>query len=127
LTLAEFEPARYDDSKLRAFAQRIEVRADPALSGVQAVVDIETTDGNTFSERCEHPRGSPENRLSRAQIERKFRTYANGRLSDARIEEVIGAILRLEHLGSVRTLMDALRQSSHPIADEHAPRALARA
>jgi 2-methylcitrate dehydratase PrpD len=112
LTLAQFQPARYDDPKLRAFAQRIEVRVDPALSGVQAVVDIDTADGKTISARCEHPRGSPENRLSRAQIERKFRAYAGARLSDAHIEEVIGAIFRLEHLASVRTLMDALRQSA---------------
>jgi 2-methylcitrate dehydratase PrpD len=123
LTLAQFEPARYEDPKLRAFAQRIEVRVDPALSGVQAVVDIETAGGKTFSARCEHPRGSPENRLSRAQIESKFRTYARGRLSDARIEEVIGAVFRLEHLASVRTLMDCLRQSPHHTASEHAPSA----
>src|SRR6266852_3074213 len=127
LTLAQFEPARYDDSKLHAFAQRVEVRADPALSGVQAVVDVEAVDGKAFSERCEHPRGSPENRLSRAQIERKFRTYAGGRLSDACIEEVTGAVLRLEHLGSVRMLMDALRPSSQRMASEGVRRAVARA
>ena len=42
LTLAQFEPARYDDPKLRrAAAEQIELRADPALTGVQAVVEIE--------------------------------------------------------------------------------------
>jgi 2-methylcitrate dehydratase PrpD len=129
LTLAQFEPARYDDQKLRAFARRIEVRVDPALNGVQAVVDIETTDGRTFSERCEHPRGSPENRLSRAQIERKFRTYAGARLSRDRVDEVVGTVLHLEELGSVRTLMEALRQSAHEGAAGEQPRraALARA
>jgi 2-methylcitrate dehydratase PrpD len=128
LTLAQFEPARYDDPKLRALARRIEVRADLALNGVQAAVDVETTDGNTFSERCEHPRGAPENRLSRAQIERKFRTYAGPRLAQARIEEVIRTVVRLDELGSVRTLTDALRQSTYHAASEHARRAaLARA
>src|SRR5262249_38275411 len=122
LTLAQFEPARYDNQKLRALARRIEVRADPALNGVQAVVDIETTDGRTFSERCEHPRGSPENRLSRAQIERKFRTYAGARLSQDRVDEVIGTVLHLEELGSVRTLMDALRQSAQEGAASEQPR-----
>src|SRR5512132_120528 len=43
LTLAQFEPARYDDPKLRrAAAEQVELRADPALTGVQAVVEIET-------------------------------------------------------------------------------------
>jgi 2-methylcitrate dehydratase PrpD len=111
MTLAQFEPTRYDDPKLRRFAEQVEVRADPALSGVQATVEIITADGKTLSARCDHPRGSPENRLSRAQIESKFRTYAKGRLSDGQIEDVIAAVVRLEELGSVRTLMDALRET----------------
>ena len=57
MTLAQFEPARYDDPKLRRFAEQVEVRADRALSGVQSLVDIETADGKTFSARCDHPRG----------------------------------------------------------------------
>src|ERR1700676_1939816 len=56
LTLAQFEAARYDDPKLRrAAAEQIEVRPDPALTGVQADVDIEMTDGRILSARCEHP------------------------------------------------------------------------
>ena len=40
LTLAQFESARYDDPKVRRFAeQQIEIRPDPALSGVQTMVD----------------------------------------------------------------------------------------
>src|SRR5438552_9469038 len=68
LTLAQFEPARYDDPKMRhAAAEQIEIRPDTALTGVQAVVDIET-DGMTLTACCDYPRGSAENPLSRAQI-----------------------------------------------------------
>ena len=45
---------------------------------------------------CEHPRGSFENPLSRAQIEAKFRTYAKGVISDAQADEVVAAVNRLE-------------------------------
>ena len=48
----------------------------PSVGGSQAIVDIEMADGATLSARCEHPLGSFENPLSRAQIEQKFRTYA---------------------------------------------------
>src|SRR5205085_5659952 len=72
LTLAQFEPARYDDPELRCFAERVEVRADTSLRGVAALVDVETSGGESFSARCEHPLGAPENQLSRAQIEAKF-------------------------------------------------------
>jgi 2-methylcitrate dehydratase PrpD len=78
------------------------------LTGVQAIVEAQTSDGSTFKVRCDHPRGSPENRLSRAQIEDKFRHYAKVRMAEARIEKVIEAVSDLENLGSVRTLMDLL-------------------
>src|SRR5262245_21516880 len=110
LTLAQFEPARYDDAKLRsAAAEQVEIRPDPALSGVQATVEIEATDGSKLSGRCEHPRGSAENPLSRAQIEKKFRTYAPMRLGDDQVETVIDAVNRLEDFGSITELMQALR------------------
>jgi 2-methylcitrate dehydratase PrpD len=109
LTLAQFEPARYDDAKMRrAAAEQTELRADPALVGVEAVAEIEM-DGTTLKARCEHPRGSPENPLSRAQIEGKLRTYAEGVLSPAAIAGTIDAVANLEKLGSVRKLMEALR------------------
>jgi 2-methylcitrate dehydratase PrpD len=109
LTLAQFEPNRYDDPKLRRFAaEQVEARADASIGGSQAIVDVETADGVTFSERCEHPLGSYENPLSRAQIEQKFRTYAKGVLSDADAAEVIGAVDRLEDVGSAHTLMELL-------------------
>jgi 2-methylcitrate dehydratase PrpD len=80
LTLAQFEPTRYDDPKVRRFAeQQIEIKPDPALNGVQTTVEIELTDGKRLASRSDHPRGSFENPLSRAQIEDKFRTYGKGR------------------------------------------------
>jgi 2-methylcitrate dehydratase PrpD len=110
LTLAQYEPARYDDPKLRkAAAEQVEVKPDPALTGVQATVEIEMTDGSKLFARCEHPRGSYENPLTRAQIEDKFRVYAKGVLPDSQTEDVISAVNRLEDFGSIRTLMAALR------------------
>jgi 2-methylcitrate dehydratase PrpD len=117
LTLAQFEPARYDDPKLRQFAaERVEVRADPALSGVEALVEVEKTDGTKLTVRCEHPRGSPENPLTRAQVEGKFRWYAKGVLAESHIEEVIAAVRELESLTSVERLTALLRRpGSEPL------------
>jgi 2-methylcitrate dehydratase PrpD len=110
LTLRQFEAARYDDARLRRFAaERVEVRPDSALTGAQAVVTIERRDGATLSARCDHPRGSPENPLSRAQIEQKFRAYASERLPQRQVDQVIEAVLHLEKRDSVAALMQALR------------------
>ena len=112
LTLAQFEPARYDDPKIRkAAVEQVDVRPDPSLTGAQASVEIEMADGSKLSSRSDHPRGSYENPLSRAQIEGKFRTYAKGVLSDSHVNEAIDAVTRLEDMASVRKLMDLLRGS----------------
>ena len=110
LSLAQFEPARYNDPRLVRFAaEQVEVQCDPGLVGTQAIVEAETVSGETITVRCDNPRGAPENPLSRAQIEDKFRTYARMRLSASRVEEAIGMVSRLEQLGSTRSLMDLLR------------------
>jgi 2-methylcitrate dehydratase PrpD len=113
LSLAQFAPARYDDPHIRKFAaERVEVTCDPALSGVQAVVEANMVDGATIAARCDHPRGSPQDPLSREQIEDKFRTYARARLAEPRIEEIISTVSGLERLKSVRSLMENLRPIS---------------
>jgi 2-methylcitrate dehydratase PrpD len=84
----------------------------PGFTGVQAIVEIEQVDGSRLSARCDHPRGSAENPLSRPQIEKKLRTDAFDRISAAAIDGVVRAVDRLEDLGSARSLMDALRATS---------------
>jgi 2-methylcitrate dehydratase PrpD len=121
LTLAQFEPTRYDDPKVRRFAeQQITIRPDPALSGVQTIVEIEFVDGKKLSSRSDHPRGSLENPLSRAQIEEKFRTYAKTRLPASRVDEVVDAVNRLEDLTSVRRLMELLQDNPRRSLGERA-------
>lgn len=113
LTLAQFEPARYNDPALARFAaEQVEIKVDDTLAGVQSVVEAELSDGRTASARCDHPKGAPENPLSRAEIEEKFRAYGRALLPPARIEEAIGAVGRLEELKSVRLLMDVLRSGA---------------
>jgi 2-methylcitrate dehydratase PrpD len=110
LSLRQFEPARYNDPPLVRFAaERVNVRPDPALQGPQSRVDAERMDGSVVSVRCDSPKGSPDNPLSTAEIADKFRIYGRDRLSDSRIEAALGAVSRLEELGSVRELMDLLR------------------
>jgi len=73
-------------------------------------------DGKALAARCEYPRGSAENPLSWGQIEGKLRTYADGMLAPSHIDEVVAMVARLEDLGSVRKLMDALHASPRKAA-----------
>jgi 2-methylcitrate dehydratase len=110
LTLAQFEPRRYDDPALRrCAAEQVEIRADPALTGTQTIVEAELSDGSSLSARSDHPRGAPERPLSWAEVEAKFRTYAEPLLSRDKIDAVVEMVGALERLGSVAELMALLR------------------
>lgn len=114
LSLAQFEPARYDDPLLRSFAQdRVEVALDTQLSGVQVVVDVELDEGRMFTVRRNYAVGAPEEPLTRDQVSQKFRTYASQRLAEDEVDTVIANVEDLESLDSVRSLVRRLRISSH--------------
>jgi 2-methylcitrate dehydratase PrpD len=113
LTLRQFEPARTEAPELARFAaERVSVVLDAVLTGPQATVEVERTDGRTIAARCEHTKGSPENPLTAAEVEAKFRLYAAPRLSAARIDGVLQAVAQLEHVGSVRDLTGLLRRAA---------------
>ena len=117
LTLAQFEPSRYEDPELRRFAaERVEAYGDGSVEGSQAKVDIEMDGGEVLSERCGHPLGSFENPLSRGRIAEKFRTYAQGVLPEAKIVGIIEAIEHLEDFGAIGGLMDMLRAAPRTMA-----------
>lgn len=109
LWLDQFEPARYNDAKLRRFAaEQVEIIPDPTLSGAQAVVEAEMRNGQKLSIRCEVAKGSPENPLTRQEIEGKLRCGAQGILPSEQVEAIIDAVSHLEELESARTLMEHL-------------------
>ena len=110
LWIDQFEPERYNDPALQRFAQeRVELLSDPGLSGVQAIVEAHTESGTILTARCDEPKGTPENRMTHAEIEGKFRKAARGRLKPHDVDAVLETILHLEDLKSVRSLMDILR------------------
>ena len=111
LTLEQFLPERYDDPAIRqAAAELIDIQADESLMDVRATVEFELKDGTKIAKRCDFPRGSYENPMTRAQIETKLRTYAKDRISSSAADRIIANVTNLEGLGSVRELMQMLRQ-----------------
>jgi 2-methylcitrate dehydratase PrpD len=107
LWMEQFE--RYDDPKLQHFAtERVELIGDATLRAEQARVEAHMENGVVLSAQCNASKGTPENPLTRAEIEDKFRRAAAGRLGDAQTRVVLDAIARLEDERSVRPLMEAL-------------------
>jgi 2-methylcitrate dehydratase PrpD len=108
LWMAQFE--RYDDPKLQHFAkEHVVLLGQTGLTAEQAIVEAHMKDGAVLSAQCKASKGTPENPLTRAEIEDKFRRAARGRLGRAEVDLILETIAHLEQLKSVRALMDALR------------------
>ena len=93
--LAEFSDAALANTALRALLPRIEVALDTAREAAyparwSATVSVTLTDGRTFQAAQEHPKGDPENPLTEAELEAKFRGLAAaGGVSAAHTERLL--------------------------------------
>lgn len=78
VSAADYTEYRISDSDVLAFIPRIAIAVDQELESMgpafrhAARVVVRTIDGKTFKREIHHRRGSPENAVSRQDIERKF-------------------------------------------------------
>src|SRR6266404_2817352 len=77
VTPAQFEMARITDPTIRAQLKKVEVVADPEIEKVfpalqRVVVTITATDGRSFSEQLDYPKGDARNPLTDQEIEEKI-------------------------------------------------------
>ncbi len=108
--LDQFEPARVKDKAVDAFAREcVNVRADAAIQGAAAIVEIKTKSGATYTDNRPVAKGDAADPLSRAEIQGKLRTAARGVIADAAVARLIALVDGLENLADVRELMDAVR------------------
>jgi 2-methylcitrate dehydratase len=111
VTPLQFTQAKIMDPKIRAQLQKVEVIADPEIEKVfpalqRADVEVDTTDGRTFSTRLDFPKGDPRNPLSDSEIEAKFDALAAPVMSDSAAARLKDAVWNLETLDSVTELME---------------------
>jgi 2-methylcitrate dehydratase PrpD len=109
----QFTPERMADQAVRQLMARISVVADPELEPLYpekfpAVLTIETTDGRVLRDEQYYPKGFPQDRLSDAELEEKFRTLAGQVLPPRQVDALAAAIWRLDALPDVRPLVKGL-------------------
>jgi hypothetical protein len=68
-------------------------------------VKVTTRDGRAFEKLLLDRRGSPENPLSREEIERKFKYVVAPCLDQARAQKIVGAVARLEMTNALDELV----------------------
>jgi 2-methylcitrate dehydratase len=113
VTPVQFTMEKILDPKIREQLRKVEVVADPEIEKVfpalqRVIVNIDTTDGRTFSKQLDYPKGDPRNPLTDQEVEEKFSALAEGVLSKNAQKRVKEAIWRLERVGSISELMSLM-------------------
>ncbi|NBY65204.1 MAG: MmgE/PrpD family protein [Betaproteobacteria bacterium] len=117
LFVDQYSESKLADPKLLAFMKKIYAYIDEDIEAMGVAyrhaskVKVTTTAGMKFEQTILDRRGSPENPLSKADIQFKFKNVVIGILSNKRIDEVIELVDRLETLSDVNQLMSLLAPS----------------
>lgn len=117
--LDEFSEMAIRDQTVLDVAQRVRCEVDPEAERVWPArfpceVRVTLTGGSTVATRVEWHKGTPENPLTRVELETKFRALAGPVLGDK------AATRLLSMLGSLRTLKDLRELSAALLGDpEH--------
>ena len=106
LTQAQFSPARINDPLVRQVLGNTEVIADAELNKLYpdkfpARVTITLKNGTSFQETVLFPKGDPQDPLSAAELEAKFRDNVAAMLSPARADKLLRAIYALPEARNV--------------------------
>jgi len=117
--LDEFDEKHLRDPAILDTARRVEPRPDAALGTIFETtdkaptrLDVTLRSGVTHAIEVEYPRGCPQHPASRDEIVAKFRALAARVLSEAHSRRVEAAVLDLENLGDVGTLMRLLSRGN---------------
>lgn len=95
-------------------AEKVTVIADAAMDEMQnagkwpARVVLHTIGGERYEGSVEYPRGSPQNPLTAAQLERKFRRLSARKLAAKEQDAVLDLVANIERLDDIRVLTDAM-------------------
>ena len=102
---AQFSDARVLDPVIAAVRAKVTATVDAAIPEHEAYVSIRLTDGRTVSTHTEHASGSPQNPLTDAVLDTKFRALVEPEFGAARTESLLDAARNLDAAADVRALM----------------------
>jgi len=132
VTPVQFEMKKIMDPTIRAQLKKVEVVADPEIEKVfpalqRVIVTVTTTDGRSFTNQLDFPKGDPRNPLTDQEIEEKFAALAEGVLTTGAQKKLKEAIWNLEKLDSVAKLMALMKADAAKSAKTSVHKANSRA
>jgi 2-methylcitrate dehydratase PrpD len=114
VSAADYADDAIADPDTLAFIPRIRIAVDPEIEGKgpafrhAARVAVLTTDGRRLARDVWHRRGSPENPVSRHEVEEKFAVNVNGLLDASDAERLKSLAARLDTLDNAKEIIDIL-------------------
>jgi 2-methylcitrate dehydratase PrpD len=106
---AQFTDERVRDPRVTALRSKIQVEADESIAQDQCELTLTLNDGNSYTEQVAHATGSPDNPVTDAQLERKFRELAGSALPKARVQRLLAALWQLERVVDVGEIIKLCR------------------
>lgn len=111
------------DRRIDALSRRVNVVGDDDLDRTypelyRSIIDVETADGAHHVRDVTHPKGSPQNPLTRGELADKFARLTEDVLPPGRAAEITEAIRTLEDLPDIGAFTALLRGGPvHPAGD----------
>jgi 2-methylcitrate dehydratase PrpD len=81
---------------------------DPRLNAA-GIVEVRTRRGQSFTERVDHPTGTPQNPMSQLDMEEKFLSLSSKVINAKQAHRIIETVDHLENVENVRELADLVR------------------
>ena len=110
----QYSQSKLTDPKLQAFMQKVHAYVDSDIESMGVAfrhasrVKVTTTSGEVFQQEILDRRGSPENPLSKDDIQFKFRNVVSGILSNEQIDAMIELVDKLEDLSDLDPIVTLL-------------------
>ena len=105
---AQFTDGRATDPAVTALRDRIDFHEDPSMSRRAAAVTLELNDGTTYTEKIEHPTGTPGNPMSDAMVQEKFTGLATAALGAEKAQKARAVLWDIDKLSDMRELIPVL-------------------
>lgn len=102
---AQFHDERARDPQIAAIRALVHATTDATLGEDEVHVTIHLEDGRALTTHIEHATGSPENPMSDAHLEKKYRALVTPVLGGPAAEALLRAAWRLDQASGVRELM----------------------
>lgn len=106
---AQFTDERVRDPRVVALRRKIAVEADESIAQDQCELTLTLNDGSSYTEQVAHATGSPDNPVTDAQLERKFRELAGSVLPKARVKRLLATLWQLERVADVGEIIKLCR------------------